>query len=202
MNKILNLEKIPIKRKFFYQDTNKVAKDILGKLLIRETSQNIFLGRIVETEAYRGYDDPASHAFRGKTKRNEIMFGKPGVLYVYFTYGTHYCLNIVTEKKGIAAAVLIRSIEPIQGIDKMKKNRGTDDLKKIANGPGKLTKAFQITLNENGLDVTKKSSYIKIYETNKSEEFKIIQTTRIGIRFAKEFPWRFYIQDNPYVSKK
>lgn len=198
----MDFENIPIKRNFFYQDTVKVAKDILGKLLVRESSQGIFVGRIVEVEAYRGIDDPASHSYRGKTKRNEIMFGKPGVVYVYFTYGSHYCLNVVTEKAGIAAAVLIRALEPLKGIDEMKINRGVKDLTKVASGPGKLTKAFQITLEENGLDITNASSYMNIYEINKHEQFQIVQTTRIGIRLAKEFPWRFYIKDNPNVSKK
>lgn len=198
----MDFENIPIKRNFFYQDTVKVAKDILGKLLVRESSQGIFVGRIVEVEAYRGIDDPASHSYRGKTKRNEIMFGKPGVVYVYFTYGSHYCLNVVTEKAGIAAAVLIRALEPLKGIDEMKINRGVKDLTKVASGPGKLTKAFQITLEENGLDITNASSYMNIYEINKPEQFQIVQTTRIGIRLAKEFPWRFYIKDNPNVSKK
>lgn len=198
----MDFENIPIKRNFFYQDTVKVAKDILGKLLVRESSQGIFVGRIVEVEDYRGIDDPASHSYRGKTKRNEIMFGKPGVVYVYFTYGYHYCLNVVTEKAGIAAAVLIRALKPLKGIDEMKINRGVKDLTKVASGPGKLTKAFQITLEENGLDITNASSYMNIYEINKPEQFQIVQTTRIGIRLAKEFPWRFYIKDNPNVSKK
>lgn len=198
----LDFKNTPIRRNFYYQDTVKVAKDILGKLLVHESHQNIFIGKIVEVEVYRGIDDPASHSYKGKTKRNEIMFGKPGIAYVYLIYGSHYCLNVVTEKTGIASAVLIRALEPLKGITEMKKNRGVNDLSKVASGPGKLTKAFQITLKENGLDITDPSSYMNIYELIKPEQFQIVQTTRIGIRLAKDFPWRFYIKDNQHVSKK
>jgi|TARA_B100002003_G_scaffold97085_1_gene90452 DNA-3-methyladenine glycosylase len=198
----MTFEKQPINRRFYTRDTLKVAKAILGKVLVRRTPLEVFTGKIVETEAYRGTDDPASHSFRGKTNRNEVMFGKPGITYVYFTYGNHHCLNIVTERTGIPAAVLIRSIEPLKGIETMKRNRSVEKIIDVASGPGKLTKAFQITREDNNIDVTDSSSNISIHTPAKEKSFQIVQTTRIGIRLAQEFPWRFYIKENPHVSKR
>jgi DNA-3-methyladenine glycosylase len=171
-------------------------------VLVRRTPLEVFTGKIVETEAYRGTDDPASHSFRGKTNRNEVMFGKPGITYVYFTYGNHHCLNIVTERTDIPAAVLIRSIEPLKGIETMKRNRSVEKIIDVASGPGKLTKAFQITREDNNIDVTDFSSNISIHTPVEEKSFQIVQTTRIGIRLAQEFPWRFYIKENPHVSKR
>ena len=198
----MTFEKQPINRRFYTRDTLKVAKAILGKVLVRRTPLEVFTGKIVETEAYRGTDDPASHSFRGKTNRNEVMFGKPGIAYVYFTYGNHHCLNIVTERTDIPAAVLIRSIEPLKGIETMKRNRSVEKIIDVASGPGKLTKAFQITREDNNIDVTDSSSNISIHTPAKEKSFQIVQTTRIGIRLAQEFPWRFYIKENPHVSKR
>ena len=198
----MTIEKQPINRRFYTRDTLKVAKAILGKVLVRRTPLEVFTGKIVETEAYRGTDDPASHSFRGKTNRNEVMFGKPGIAYVYFTYGNHHCLNIVTERTDIPAAVLIRSIEPLKGIETMKRNRSVEKIIDVASGPGKLTKAFQITREDNNIDVTDFSSNISIHTPVEEKSFQIVQTTRIGIRLAQEFPWRFYIKENPHVSKR
>ncbi|HJN58269.1 MAG TPA: DNA-3-methyladenine glycosylase [Nitrososphaerales archaeon] len=198
----MTIEKQPINRRFYTRDTLKVAKAILGKVLVRRTPLEVFTGKIVETEAYRGTDDPASHSFRGKTNRNEVMFGKPGITYVYFTYGNHHCLNIVTERTDIPAAVLIRSIEPLKGIETMKRNRSVEKIIDVASGPGKLTKAFQITREDNNIDVTDFSSNISIHTPVEEKSFQIVQTTRIGIRLAQEFPWRFYIKENPHVSKR
>ncbi len=198
----MTIEKQPINRRFYTRDTLKVAKAILGKVLVRRTPLEVFTGKIVETEAYRGIDDPASHSFRGKTNRNEVMFGKPGITYVYFTYGNHHCLNIVTERTDIPAAVLIRSIEPLKGIETMKRNRSVEKIIDVASGPGKLTKAFQITREDNNIDVTDFSSNISIHTPVEEKSFQIVQTTRIGIRLAQEFPWRFYIKENPHVSKR
>ena len=198
----MTIEKQPINRRFYTRDTLKVAKAILGKVLVRRTPLEVFTGKIVETEAYRGTDDPASHSFRGKTNRNEVMFGKPGITYVYFTYGNHHCLNIVTERTDIPAAVLIRSIEPLKGIETMKRNRSVEKIIDVASGPGKLTKAFQITREDNNIDVTDFSSNISIHTPVEEKSFQIVQTTRIGVRLAQEFPWRFYIKENPHVSKR
>ena len=198
----MTFEKQPINRRFYTRDTLKVAKAILGKVLVRRTPLGILTGKIVETEAYRGTDDPASHSFRGKTGRNKVMFGKPGITYVYFTYGNHHCLNIVTERTDIPAAVLIRSIEPLKGIETMKRNRSVEKIIDVASGPGKLTKAFQITREDNNIDVTDSSSNISIHTPAEEKSVQIVQTTRIGIRLAQEFPWRFYIKENPHVSKR
>ena len=198
----MTFEKQPINRRFYTRDTLKIAKAILGKVLVRRTPLGILTGKIVETEAYRGTDDPASHSFRGKTGRNKVMFGKPGITYVYFTYGNHHCLNIVTEKSDIPAAVLIRAIEPLKGIETMKRNRSVEKIIEVASGPGKLTKAFQITREDNNIDITDSSSNIGIYTPVGDKSFQIVQTTRIGIRLAQEFPWRFYIKGNPHVSNR
>ena len=198
----MTFEKQPINRIFYTRDTLKVTKAILGKILVRRTPLGFLTGKIVEAEAYRGTDDPASHSFRGKTSRNEVMFGKPGITYVYFTYGNHHCLNIVTEKSDIPAAVLIRAIEPLKGIETMKRNRSVEKIIEVASGPGKLTKAFQITREDNNIDITDSSSNIGIYTPVGDKSFQIVQTTRIGIRLAQEFPWRFYIKGNPHVSNR
>jgi DNA-3-methyladenine glycosylase len=192
----------PLKPIFYERDTLLVARDLLGKNLVRCLSNRLLVGRIVETEAYRGSDDPASHSFRGRTKRNEVMFGKPGIAYVYFTYGNHYCLNVVTEKEGIPAAVLIRAVEPLEGIEDMKLNRKVERLTEVGSGPGKLTKAFQITKSENGVDVTNILSPLIISKGSENNQFEAVQTTRIGIKVATKKPWRFYILRNPYISRK
>ena len=174
-----------LNRKFFERNSEIVAKELLGKVLkINDCS-----GRINETEAYRGNDDPASHAFKGQTKRNYLMFEKAGLLYVYFTYGMYHCVNITTEKKGQAGAVLIRSVIPIKGINKMKKRRKKEN--NISNGPGKLCIALNITKDEhNGIDITKNNK-IFIYD-DKYKTKNIKTSSRIGIKKGIEKQWRFY----------
>jgi DNA-3-methyladenine glycosylase len=156
-------------------------------------------GKIVETEAYRGKDDPASHAYRGLTKRNAVMFGDSGRAYIYFAYGAHFCLNITTEMEGRAGAVLIRALEPIHGIEFMKKNRGIDELTELTNGPGKLTKAMRIGLDLNGEDlITSQRLYIL---EGKTRNFEVKSSARIGIKDGLEHRWRYFINCNPFVSK-
>ena len=128
-----------LKREFYTENSVKVAEKLLGKLLVRELPEGTLIGKIVEVEAYGGRDDPASHAYRGKTPRNQIMFGKPGLAYIYFTYGMHYCLNVKAEREGVPGAVLIRALEPIEGIEIMKKNRGVEKITELTSGPAKLT---------------------------------------------------------------
>ncbi len=178
-------------REFYSKDTVIVAKNLLGKKIIRKIGRNEISGIITETEAYRHSDDPASHAFRKITERNKIMFGEVGFAYVYFTYGMHFCFNIVArEPKKFAGAVLIRSIKPIKGIKIMQKNRKIQDLKNLTNGPAKLAQALNITKKHYGLDVTKKS---ELYIMEGIKPQKIVASPRIGITKAVNKLWNFKI---------
>ena len=176
-------------RKFYLNDTKQVAKDLLGKTLVRKIGGHILSGVIIETEAYKGKNDPASHASRKKTERNKIMFGEVGVAYVYFTYGMHYCFNVVAKKKNDkAGAVLIRAIQPQQGINHMIKNRKTDVISNLTNGPGKLTQAMEITLKQYNLDLTRNTS---LFIVDSKKPRKIIAKPRIGIKEGTDKLWNF-----------
>jgi DNA-3-methyladenine glycosylase len=177
-----------------------VAKELLGKALVRRLGDTRLEGIIVETEAYRGYDDKASHAYRGPTRRNQVMFGEPGHAYVYFTYGMHYCLNVTTEPAGQPGAVLIRAVQPIKGIVEMKKRRRTEHLRDLSNGPAKLTQAFAVTKAMNGHDLTA-GKKLYITEPSDTEPVHTTVSTRIGIKAGAEKLWRFSIRHNPFVSK-
>ncbi|MBE44178.1 MAG: 3-methyladenine DNA glycosylase [Thaumarchaeota archaeon] len=191
-----------ITREFYNRNTIVVAKDLLGKILVRVVGNKILSGIIVESEAYRSIDDPASHSYKGKTERNNVMFGEVGHAYVYFTYGIHYCLNIVAKEHSIpAGAILIRAIEPIEGIEQMQKFRKTNDLYNLTNGPGKLTKALNVTKKQNGVDVVKKDE-IYILNGREIDNSSIIATSRIGISTALDKQWRFLITSNKFVSRR
>jgi DNA-3-methyladenine glycosylase len=185
-------------REFYNRPTLQVAIELLGKILIYENDGQKLGGRLVEVEAYISENDPACHACRGKTPRNEIMYGDPGYLYVYFTYGNHHMLNIVTEKQGFPAAVLLRGMEPLYGINQMIKNRSAEKLTEIASGPGKMAQALGITTEQKGLDVTGSRFYIA---DDKSATGQIWQSPRIGLTDGKDKLWRFYFADSPHVSK-
>jgi DNA-3-methyladenine glycosylase len=191
----------PLRRAFYERNTIRVAKDLLGKVLVRRLGAISLEGIIVETEAYRGYDDPASHAYKGPTRRNQVMFGQPGHAYVYFTYGMHYCLNVTTERMGEPGAVLIRAAQPLKGIAQMKRRRGTDHVKDLTNGPAKLTQAFAVTRALNGHDLTS-GKKLFIAEPYHPEPLRIVAGTRIGIRAGAERPWRFLVRDNAFVSRR
>ncbi|NSL75220.1 MAG: DNA-3-methyladenine glycosylase [Thaumarchaeota archaeon] len=194
-------ELTPIKREFYNRDTIKVAKDILGKVIVRKTKQGNMAGRIVEVEAYKfGEHDKASHASKGCTLSNQVMFGENGFAYVYFTYGMYFMLNVVAKKKtDHAGAVLIRGIEPIDGIKHMIKNRkGKDDIN-LTNGPGKLSQALQINKKLNNYDLTKKGKLFIVDSEKRTE--KVLSSGRIGISMDVEKEWRFYLDGNTYVSK-
>ncbi|HSH36558.1 DNA-3-methyladenine glycosylase [Schnuerera sp.] len=196
-------------REFYSRDTITVAKELLGKVLVHNIGGQNLKGRIVETEAYLGLKDKAAHSYGGKkTKRLETMYGIPGTAYVYLIYGMYYCFNIVTEKKGIPEAVLIRAIEPIQGIDEMSKNRFGQNYTNLSkyqrenftNGPGKLSMALKIDKILDKADLCGDKIYL---EYGQKETFKIVETKRIGIDYAeeaKDFPYRFYIEGNHNVS--
>ncbi len=186
-------------RHFFEGDTLEVGKRLLGCILVRMTDGSRIVGRIVEVEAYRGADDTASHAHRGMTKRNEVMFGKPGRAYVYFTMGMHWCLNVTTEKRGTAGAVLIRALEPLEGIDLMVGQRGRMALGKLTNGPAKLTQALSIDGGMNGEDLaTSKRLFLERGHPPKD----IGRSSRIGISSGTEHQWRFFEKGSRFVSKK
>lgn len=186
-------------KNFYLRSSVIVAKELLGKHIFRNTGKEILSGIIVETEAYTGRNDPAAHSYNGKTPRNAVMFEEGGAAYVYFTYGNHFCFNVVTCKKGTPSAVLIRGVEPVKGIDSMKKNRGKDDLYNLTNGPGKFAKAFEINSKLNGADLA--GDNINISEPLIRRDFVILKSKRIGIKKNADKLYRFYIKDNKFVSR-
>jgi len=182
---------------FLQKPAYEVAPQLLGCILEREIDGNVIRVRIVETEAY-DESDAASHSYKGKTPRTEIMFDEPGHLYVYFTYGMHYCCNVVTGKKGTGAAVLIRAVEPVEGEQYMQDLRQVSGVQ-LSNGPAKLCQALNIDKRLNGHDLTE--TPLKLILQKPLDTAKIKQTKRIGISKATEVLWRFYIADNAYISK-
>jgi DNA-3-methyladenine glycosylase len=189
-------------RSFYGRDTIEVARGLLGKMLVREMPAGRLAARIVETEAYVGPHDKACHASKGMTDRNKVMFGEPGHAYVYFIYGMYHCLNFVTERDGYPAAVLIRAVEPVDGVDAMwslrKKAKKIEDL---TSGPGRLCMAMGIDRALDGADLCINGPlYV---EDSKEEAHEIISSKRIGVDYAAEYkdkPWRFYIKGSPFVS--
>ncbi len=192
-----------LSRKFYDRDTIEVARDLLGKTLVRVLDgRRMLSGIIVESEAYRSTDDPASHSYRGKTERNSVMFGPVGHAYVYFTYGNHHCLNLVAKDGATpAGAVLIRAIEPLEGVSTMQMHRGTDDIFNLASGPGKLTEALRINKKQNGADVTRREE-LYVLDGEGAESSRIIAAPRIGINVALDKKWRFLVSDSRFVSKR
>ncbi len=179
-------------REFYLKDTVIVAKNLLGKRIVRKIGRYEVSGIIRESEAYRHKDDPASHAFRKITERNKAMFGNVGMAYVYFTYGMYFCFNVVARHPKIkAGAVLIRAIEPEKGIKIMQKNRKIQNLKSLTNGPAKLTQALEITKEQHGIDLTKHS---KLFITEGIKPKKISASSRIGIKEATDKLWNFKIK--------
>ena len=183
---------------FFNRNTLVVAIELLGKNIVFKADE-LLMVRIVEVEAYFGYNDPASHAFSGETKRNQLMFGSPGFIYVYFIYGNHFCLNFVTESKGIAGAVLIRAVEPILGLCLMRQRRNKINIAFLCNGPGKLTQALGINRETSGLSLF--DSYISVEDSEDGSVEKICCSTRIGISKGRDLMYRFYLKENKFVSK-
>jgi len=178
-------------RSFYDRDTVDVAQDLLGKILARRIGQKIISGMIIETEAYRYKDDEASHSFVGMTERTKAMFGQVGRAYVYFTYGMHYCMNVVAKNDNFdAGAVLFRALEPRDGIDFMIRQRKTKLISNLTNGPAKLTQALQITKKQYGVDLTKSSSLFVI-EGKEIKKTEIKARSRIGIKKATDKPWNF-----------
>ena len=189
-NKLLDhyrLAKLP--KSFYLDDTAKVARNLIGKIIVRVSNGELLAGIINETEAYLSVDDFASHSAVGKTKRNSAMFCEGSMLYVYKIYGVHHCINAVTEADGIGAAVLIRSIIPLEGINQMMINRKTESIKNLCNGPGKLTQALDINMNHNKLSLLSDEIFISDY--NSIANPTIISSRRIGITKSTELELRF-----------
>lgn len=206
---------------FYDRDPRRVARALLGKLLVRKTGQGILAGRIVETEAYLGKDDAASHSAVGKTARNAVLFGPPGYAYVYFIYGNHYCLNVSCLPDGVPGGVLFRALEPIAGIEKMAKARGVDlpasgsrliELRKagdrktlsllrnISSGPGRMAEALSVTrVRDNGKSLVSRGSDLQIVDDGFRVR-RVLVGPRIGITKAADDPLRYTIADNPFVS--
>jgi DNA-3-methyladenine glycosylase len=192
-------------RSFYKRPTLDVARDLLGKVLVHRTAGGITSGTIVEAEAYVGESDPACHAAPGPTVRNAPLYGEPGIAYVYLNYGLHYLVNAVTEEKGSPAAVLIRALEPVEGVPLMRRRRargtgrsgGTIPEADLCRGPGNLTRALGITLRQNRLDLTGRTLYI---EDRGPERRAIEWTRRVGITVGVEPEWRCLIGDSPAVS--
>lgn len=191
---------------FYQQPTIEVAKTLLGKILVRNIFGNPLAGIIVETEAYLSQNDEASHSHSGLSIRNKTMFKPSGFLYVYQIYGIHFCCNVVTGKENVGEAVLIRAIEPTVNFEIMRENRfyGKKTIHKnlisLTNGPAKLCKALAITKNNDGTNLLDNEIYI--LDAPNIETNKIVQTTRIGLKKAKELQLRFYIKNSPFVSRK
>jgi DNA-3-methyladenine glycosylase len=201
----------PLKADFYNRDPRRVARALLGKLLIRKTPHGILAGRIVETEAYLGKNDAAAHSAAGKTPRNAVLFGPPGYAYVYFIYGNHYCLNVSCHPEGVAGGVLFRAMEPVVGIEQMAEARGIDlpketnlrktaSLKKISSGPGRMAEALDVTRErDNGKSLVSARSDLRIVDDGYRVR-RVTVTPRIGIVKAAERPLRYFIAGNPFVS--
>ena len=194
-------------REFYKQDAVSAAKNLLGKLLIREIEDELIITKIVETEAYLGAEDKASHAFaNNRTERTKVMFKEGGYAYIYLIYGMHYLLNIVTGKENSPEAVLIRALEPLEGFDLLKKNRKikSEKLADLTNGPGKLTQALNIDKRFNNYDLVE-GDILYLGEDSENKESPVIKSAkRINIDYAEEYKykeWRFYINDSLFLSK-
>lgn len=190
----------PLPRAFYDRPTLDVARDLIGKTLLRRTAEGVAGGMIVETEAYISAIDPSAHGFRGRTPRNRSMFGEPGRAYVYRSYGVHFCLNVVTEGEGVAAAVLIRAIRPQVGVALMRARRGERVAERdLARGPGRLCQALALTLADDGADLL--GSALWIAEPPASDgALPIVATPRVGITQAADWLWRFVVAGDAYVS--
>jgi DNA-3-methyladenine glycosylase len=207
-----NLLERVVPKEYYESATLKIAKEMLGKTLvvapIEGSLESATAGIIVETEGYVGPEDPACHAYTGLTKRNATMWGAPGNAYVYFTYGNHWMINLVTERDGYPAAVLLRAVEPVHGLELMRARRKLENLKgkpndrNLTNGPGKMCAAMGINGAFNGLSLQGPHLYIiETPQTVALPPFEMVETTRIGITRGVELPWRYYVKGNKFVSK-
>jgi len=200
------ISSIKLNKSFYRRDLLTVAKELLGKVLVKKNSKRMLMAKIVEVEAYDGKIDKAAHSYVGKTERNKVMFNEGGFLYVYLSYGVHHCCNVVTGFEDKGTAVLIRAVEPLKGIDLMIKNRFGRKLKNdteiinLTSGPGKVCKALGINKNNSGIDLTGDEIFLLDQPKLKTSEIGI--SKRIGITKSTNYQWRFYIKENQYLSRK
>ncbi len=190
-------------REFYQRNAKEVGMDLLGLVLVHESKEGVVKGKIVEVEAYMGKEDKAAHSYKDNPKgRTRIQYGEGGYAYIYMIYGMHYCMNVVANHKDIPEAILIRGIEPLEGIELMKKRRGTDKLINLCNGPGKLCAAFGINNSHYGMDLCGNTLYIEKPEVE--EKFELQLSKRINIDYAEEavdYLYRYTIKDNKFVSR-
>ncbi len=189
----------PLPRAFYARDPVVVARAVLGRLLVHDSPRGRVSGLVVEAEAYRGADDPASHARRGRTPRNAAMFGEAGHAYVYFTYGMHHCLNLVTGTAGKASAVLVRALEPVDGSGLMRERRGTGATTRLARGPGNVARALGLTRAHDGVDLVGGPLWLSDLPPRRGGH-RIARGPRVGIRVALDRDWRWFLEGHPCVS--
>ncbi|MEE8392592.1 MAG: DNA-3-methyladenine glycosylase [Anaerolineae bacterium] len=191
-------------RDFFARDTLTVARELLGQRLVRVLDGERLSGRIVEVEAYIGEDDQASHAHPGRTRRNAPMYGPPGHSYVYFLYGMHHCFNVVTEREGFPAAVLVRALEPLEGIENMRELRGGRPDLPLTSGPARLCQALDIDRHFDGADLCVPGAFLFLEKDATIPDDTVATGPRVGVRggeVAVTIPWRFYVQESKHISR-
>ena len=193
-----------LEREFFARDTVGVARDLLGRVLVRLLDGERLSGRIVEVEAYVGEDDQASHAHSGRTERNAAMYGPPGHAYIYLIYGVHHCLNVVTGSEGFPAAVLIRGLEPVEGLERMRALRGGRSGRELTAGPGRLCQALAIDRGFDKADLCAPDTLLFLEAGQAADDQAVAAGPRVGVRggdVALMAPWRFYLCESPYLSR-
>jgi len=191
---------VPLPAEFFARDPREVAHDLLGTLLVSRAGGMSAGGRVVEVEAYLGPEDPGSHAStKGITRRNAVMYGPPSSVYVYFTYGNHYMVNLVCGPEGRAGAVLVRALEPLIGVAEMERRRGSRPIPRLANGPGKLAQALGIDLSDNGVRLGE--GRLVVYDSPRPRPEEIAVSGRVGLSAGHELQLRFFVKDSPFVSR-
>lgn len=188
-------------RRFYARPVLDLAPDLLNKILVGPDGR---AGRIVEVEAYGGTDDPGSHAFRGPTPRTEVMFGRPGGFYVYFTYGMHWCANVVGESEGTPGAVLIRALTPLRRVDAMRSARGPTARRDrdLCSGPAKLTRALGLDGDHDGADLVTADRGVSVRDDGMAPPSEPVRTARIGLRHGEDLPWRWFVPDIADVSRR
>ena len=199
MSRVRRAATLPVS--FFVRPTEQVAAELLGMMVVSTVGDEVTEGRIVETEAYLGYDDPASHGYRHRLNaRNQALFGPPGLWYVYLSYGMHWCANLVCQRRGLASAVLLRALEPVDGLEVMRRRRRGVETRDLCSGPGKLCQALGIDRSLDGSRMARSSVIVR--PPTEWEKLQVAVTPRIGITKAADWPLRFHVAGSPWISRK